>query len=56
MIFRAFTILIAAFAAVGVLREKKGGEIVLGDDGEYEDNLLAGPGLGEKDGEEFDDV
>jgi hypothetical protein len=36
--------------------EKKGGQIVLEDEVEYEDNLLGGPGLDEKNGDEFDDV
>jgi hypothetical protein len=55
-VYRAFAVFLPIFAAVGVVREKKDGEIVLGDDEGYEDNLLTGPGLDEKDGEEFDEV
>jgi hypothetical protein len=53
------TVLIALFALVGVLRGRKGepdGEIVLGEEGDFEDNLLPGPGVAEKDGEGFDGV
>jgi hypothetical protein len=59
MICRAFTGFVALFAGVGPMRgklEKNGGKSVLGDEGEYEDNLLAGPGLDEKDREGFDGV
>ena len=59
MIYRAFTVLVALYAGVGAMREnleKNSGKIVLSDEGNYEDNLLAGPGLDEKDGEGFDGV
>ena len=59
MICRAFTVFVALFAGVGAMwenLEKNSGKIVLGDEGKYEDNLLAGPGIDEKDEEDIDEV
>jgi hypothetical protein len=53
---RAFTISLLFFAIVGVIAGERTGQIVLKDDKEYEDNPLAGPGLVEKDREQFDEV
>jgi hypothetical protein len=55
---RAVTVLIAGFALVGIIRKRKDqpdGENILGEE-DFEDNLLPGPGVDEKDGERFDGV